>query len=291
MKQSSVKTRYWHSLDDKRVQCDLCPRYCHLKDGQRGLCFVRRAENHEVILDTWGRSSGFCVDPIEKKPLNHFYPGTPVLSFGTAGCNLACKYCQNWDISKSREMDRLMDQASPEQIADAAKQHGCESVAFTYNDPVIFAEYATDCAKAAHERQIWLKGMGIVPADYIAAECCRAPLFPVLSRDVAEIGLVCKHCSEACVQPEDLPVEMKSSLVQWAKQYEKVHAVAHWEEDGKRLPHDYEKQLEAAAIKAEKYLRENGDKLAQELLDYYPAVAWEDQDECLSVRPEDLCSY
>ena len=146
-------------------------------------------------------------------------------------------------------------------------------------------------AKAAHERQIWLKGMGIVPADYIAAECCRAPLFPVLSRDVAEIGLVCKHCSEACVQPEDLPVEMKSSLLQWAKLYEKVHAVAHWEEDGKRLPHDYEKHLEAAAIKAEKYLRENGDKLAQELLDYYPAVAWEDQDECLSVRPEDLCSY
>jgi hypothetical protein len=144
-------------------------------------------------------------------------------------------------------------------------------------------------ARAAHDRQIWLKGMGIVPADYIPAECCRAPLFPVLSRDVAEVGLVCKHCGEACVHPEDLPVEMKSSLIEWAEKYEKVHSVAHWEEDGIKLPHDYDRQLEKAAIKAEKYLLENGDKLALDLLDYYPAVAWEDQDECLAVRPEDLC--
>ena len=105
--------RWWHRLDDGRIQCDLCPRDCRLHDGQRGLCFVRQRVGDAMVLTTYGRSSGFCIDPIEKKPLNHFYPGSSVLSFGTAGCNLACKFCQNWDISKSREMDRLMDAASP----------------------------------------------------------------------------------------------------------------------------------------------------------------------------------
>ena len=105
--------RYWHVKDDGRIQCDLCPRDCQLHEGQRGACFVRMCHNQALVLTTYGRSSGFCIDPIEKKPLNHFYPGTSVLSFGTAGCNLACKFCQNWDISKSRDMDRLMDQASP----------------------------------------------------------------------------------------------------------------------------------------------------------------------------------
>jgi len=118
------------------------------------MCFVRAARGGEVVLTTYGRSSGFCVDPIEKKPLNHFLPGTPVLSFGTAGCNLACKFCQNWDISKSKEMDRLMDHASPDVIARAAKRLGCRSVAFTYNDPVIFHEYAVDVARACHEEGI-----------------------------------------------------------------------------------------------------------------------------------------
>jgi pyruvate formate lyase activating enzyme len=142
--------RWWHTLDDGRIQCDLCPRDCRLHEGQRGACFVRMRENDAMVLTTYGRSSGFCIDPIEKKPLNHFYPGSSVLSFGTAGCNLACKFCQNWDISKSRDMDRLMDQASPEAIASAAAQAGCRSVAFTYNDPVIFAEYAMDVADACH---------------------------------------------------------------------------------------------------------------------------------------------
>jgi len=142
--------RWWHALDDGRVQCDLCPRDCRLHEGQRGACFVRMRENDAMVLTTYGRSSGFCIDPIEKKPLNQFYPGSSVLSFGTAGCNLACKFCQNWDISKSRDMDRLMDQASPEAIARAAAQAGCRSVAFTYNDPVIFAEYAMDVADACH---------------------------------------------------------------------------------------------------------------------------------------------
>ena len=111
--------RYWSALDDGRIQCDLCPRACRLREGQSGLCFVRARRGNRMVLDTYGRSSGFCVDPIEKKPLNHFFPGTPVLSFGTAGCNLACKFCQNWDISKSREVDKLADAASPEQIGRA----------------------------------------------------------------------------------------------------------------------------------------------------------------------------
>lgn len=143
--------RWWHPLDDGRLQCDLCPRDCRLHDGQRGLCFVRARQGDAMVLTTWGRSSGFCIDPIEKKPLAHFLPGSPVLSFGTAGCNLACRFCQNWDISKSRETDRLLDRASPARIAEVARAAGCASVAFTYNDPVIFAEYAMDVADACHE--------------------------------------------------------------------------------------------------------------------------------------------
>ncbi len=150
MRESSYPGRYWHMLPDGRMQCDLCPRDCRLHEGQRGACFVRARQGGQMILTTYGRSSGFCIDPIEKKPLNHFYPGSSVLSFGTAGCNLACKFCQNWDISKSRDMDRLMDQASPETIAAEALKYDCRSVAFTYNDPVIFAEYAMDVADACH---------------------------------------------------------------------------------------------------------------------------------------------
>jgi pyruvate formate lyase activating enzyme len=150
----SVPGRYWHPIDAGRLQCDLCPRLCKLKDGQRGLCFVRACEKDEIVLTTYGRSSGFCIDPIEKKPLNHFLPGTPVLSFGTTGCNLVCKFCQNWDISKSRELDRLQVRASPEMIATAAVEHGCKSVAFTYNDPVIFLEYAVDVAQACRRQGV-----------------------------------------------------------------------------------------------------------------------------------------
>jgi pyruvate formate lyase activating enzyme len=141
-------TRYFHTLGDGRVQCDVCPRACKMHEGQRGLCFVRGVEQGAVQLYTYGRSSGFCVDPIEKKPLNHFRPGSSVLSFGTAGCNLACKFCQNWDMSKSREMDTLADAATPQMLAQAAKRLGCASIAFTYNDPVIFMEYAIDVAAA-----------------------------------------------------------------------------------------------------------------------------------------------
>ena len=168
--ESEYPGRWWHALGDGRVQCDLCPRDCKLHEGQRGACFVRQMQGGRMLLTSYGRSSGFCIDPIEKKPLNHFYPGSSVLSFGTAGCNLACKFCQNWDISKSREMDRLMDAATPAAIAAAAAEHGCRSVAFTYNDPVIFAEYALDCADACHAAGI--KAVAVT-AGYIGAAARR----------------------------------------------------------------------------------------------------------------------
>jgi pyruvate formate lyase activating enzyme len=164
---SVVETRYWHVLDNGKVQCDLCPRFCKLNEGQRGLCFVRGREQDRIKMFSYGRSSGFCIDPIEKKPLNHFLPGTPVLSFGTAGCNLACKFCQNWDMSKSREMDTLADQASPKQLVSAAIEHECKAIAYTYNDPVIFMEYAMDVARAAHAENI--KSVAVT-AGYICPE-------------------------------------------------------------------------------------------------------------------------
>ncbi len=167
--ETAYPARYWHEVGD-RIQCDVCPRECRLRDQQRGFCFVRKREGDHLVLTTYGRSSGFCIDPIEKKPLHHFYPGTSVLSFGTAGCNLACRFCQNWDISKSREMDRLMDQAGPHEIARVAADWRCRSVAFTYNDPVIFAEYAVDVAAACHQRGLRTVA---VTAGYVQAEARR----------------------------------------------------------------------------------------------------------------------
>jgi pyruvate formate lyase activating enzyme len=180
---ATVPTTYWHLLDDGRIQCDVCPRACKLHEGQRGVCFVRGREDDAVVLTTYGRSSGYCVDPIEKKPLNHFLPGTPVLSFGTAGCNLACRFCQNWDISKSKEMDTLADTASPEAIARAAVELGCRSVAFTYNDPVIFLEYAGDVADACHEA-------GVRTVAVTAGYVCPDPRAELFSRiDAANVDL------------------------------------------------------------------------------------------------------
>jgi pyruvate formate lyase activating enzyme len=178
-----VDTRYWHSVGEGRVQCDVCPRACRMHDGQRGLCFVRGAEDGAVKFYSYGRSSGFCVDPIEKKPLNHFLPGSAVLSFGTAGCNLACKFCQNWDMSKSREMDTLADRASPADLAAAAGRLGCASIAYTYNDPTVFMEYAIDVATAARERGIRSVA---VTAGYICPEP-RAEFFSHM--DAANIDL------------------------------------------------------------------------------------------------------
>jgi pyruvate formate lyase activating enzyme len=150
----SHPARYWHKLDDGRRQCDLCPRLCRLHEGQRAFCFVRARHGDQIVLTTYGRSSGFCIDPVEKKALNHFLPGTPVLSFGTSGCNLGCKFCQNWDISKASEYDVLADRASPDEIARTAERLGCPSVAYTYNDPTIYHEYAIDTAIACHARGI-----------------------------------------------------------------------------------------------------------------------------------------
>ena len=175
--------RYWRLLEDGRIQCEVCPRLCKLNEGQRGLCFVRARHDDQIVLTTYGRSSGFCIDPIEKKPLNHFLPGTPVLSFGTAGCNLTCKFCQNWDISKARAFDRLQAVASPEAIAEAAVQSGCRSVAFTYNDPVIFLEYAIDVAEACRERGVKTVA---VSAGYICEEA-RVEFFSKM--DAANIDL------------------------------------------------------------------------------------------------------
>jgi pyruvate formate lyase activating enzyme len=180
---SVVPTRYWHGLDDGRIQCDVCPRRCRLHEEQRGLCFVRARRDDAVVLTTFGRSSGYCVDPIEKKPLNHFLPGTPVLSFGTAGCNLSCSFCQNWDISRSRDAETLADRAPPARIAQVARQLGCRSVAFTYNDPIIFLEYAIETAKACEDRDIRAVA---VTAGYV----CDAPREEFFrSMDAANVDL------------------------------------------------------------------------------------------------------
>jgi pyruvate formate lyase activating enzyme len=179
----TVRGQWHHKLESGRLQCDLCPRYCTLSDGQRGFCFVRKAEGDDIVLTSYGRASGFCIDPIEKKPLNHFYPGTSVLSFGTAGCNLGCRFCQNWDISKAREMDRLTDIAKPESIVDAALRAGCKSIAYTYNDPVIFAEYAIDTAEAAAERGV--KNVAVT-AGYVSDKAREAFFAPM---DAANVDL------------------------------------------------------------------------------------------------------
>lgn len=193
---------WWHETDEPgRIHCDLCPRACILRPGDRGFCFVRENVDGEMILSTYGRSTGFCIDPIEKKPLNHFYPGTSVLSFGTAGCNLGCKFCQNWDISKSREVEKLSEEATPLTIAAAAKALGCQSVAFTYNDPVVWAEYAIDAAKAC--RAAGIKTVAVT-AGYITPEA-RGPFFEYM--DAANVDLKAftedfyKHVTLSHLQP------------------------------------------------------------------------------------------
>lgn len=179
-----VAGKWWHEDAERgRIVCDLCPRECHLKPGDRGFCFVRENRHGQMVLSTYGKSTGFCIDPIEKKPLNHFYPGTSVLSFGTAGCNLGCKFCQNWDISKSREVAKLSEHATPSTIALAAKELGCKSVAFTYNDPVIWAEYAIDTAIACREHGVQSVA---VTAGYISPEA-RAEFFRYM--DAANVDL------------------------------------------------------------------------------------------------------
>ncbi len=207
--------KWWHKEGD-RVVCDLCPRRCALKDGNRGFCFIRQNVGGQIVLDTYGRSTGFCVDPVEKKPLSHFYPGTSVLSFGTAGCNLGCKFCQAWEITKSRHvLDRLSQRATPEVIAEAALQLGCRSVAFTYNDPVIWAEYAIDTAHACHRRG--LKTIAVT-AGYICPEP-REAFFEVM--DAANVDL--KGFTEQFYQHYTLShLEPVLDTLRWIKQHSSV---------------------------------------------------------------------
>lgn len=146
--------KYQNSLHNDKVQCTICPRNCILGEGQRGFCFVRKNINGEVTLTAYGYNTGIAVDPIEKKPLYHFYPGSKALSFGTTGCNLSCAFCQNWQSSRSKVEPTLLNKTSPEQIAELALEYNCKSVAFTYNEPTIFFEYAIDTAKECRKRGI-----------------------------------------------------------------------------------------------------------------------------------------
>src|SRR5512136_1900472 len=181
-----MRTARWFEREpDGRLLCTLFPRDCRLAEGQAGFCFVRQNVGGELVSLAWGHSTGFCADPIEKKPLHHFYPGTQVLSFGTVGCNLGCRFCQNWDISKARESGRAMAKVerTPREVVDLAVEAGCPSIAFTYNDPVIWAEWAIDVAKEARRRGIHTV---FVTAGYVR-EAARTEIFEHM--DAANVDL------------------------------------------------------------------------------------------------------
>ena len=165
--------RWWHATERRKLLCTLCPRYCLIGEGQAGFCYIRQNRGGQLWTAAWGRSTGFAVDPIEKKPLNHFLPGERVLSFGTAGCNLGCKFCQNWDISKAKIDQHASEVATPEEIVGVALRTGCAGIAYTYNDPVIWAEFAIDVAREA--RRAGLANV-LVTAGYVTAEA-RGELF------------------------------------------------------------------------------------------------------------------
>ncbi|WP_245703006.1 AmmeMemoRadiSam system radical SAM enzyme [Raineyella antarctica] len=151
---TAERARWWHHVGDGRLQCDVCPHQCQLADGEAGKCFVRVRQGERIVLTTYGLASGFCLDPIEKKPLYHFHPGTAVLSLGTAGCNLSCRPCRTWDEAVAKRVHRMAEEASPRAIAAAAHQWQATSVAFTYNDPAIYPEYAIDIARACHVQDV-----------------------------------------------------------------------------------------------------------------------------------------
>ena len=142
--------RYWHLRDDGLIECDLCPRHCRIADGKYGICRVRQRQGDKLIAASYGLICGLAVDPIEKKPLYHFLPGSSVLSFGTVGCNLTCTFCQNFHLSRANRIEGT--RTTPEEIAEAAIAHTCASVAFTYNEPIVFLEFAVNTAKVCHER-------------------------------------------------------------------------------------------------------------------------------------------
>ncbi len=151
MTQTLHSARWWTTLPDGRIDCFLCPRHCHLAEGQRGFCYVRENLGGVLVQHAYGRPAALAVDPIEKKPLFHFYPGSAILSLGTAGCNLGCQFCQNFDISKARSMQDNARQLDPQEIVEMALEYGVPAIAFTYNEPTIWAEYAIDIACAAHQ--------------------------------------------------------------------------------------------------------------------------------------------
>ena len=167
MAEAPHEARWWRPLENGKLLCYLCPRLCEIPEGKAGFCFIRKNVGGRLLSLGYGKSTGFAVDPIEKKPLNHFLPGTSVLSFGTAGCNLGCKFCQNWDISKARIDEKRSERGSPEEVVALAVRTGCVGIAYTYNDPVIWAEYAIDIARVA--RQAGLKNI-FVTAGYITPE-------------------------------------------------------------------------------------------------------------------------
>lgn len=174
---------WWRTEDDGRILCTLCPRFCRLGEGQAGFCFIRRNVGGKLYSLGYGTSTGFAIDPIEKKPLNHFLPGTPILSFGTAGCNLGCRFCQNWSISKAR-LDRANSLgATPEQVVALALNQRVPSIAFTYNDPVIWGEFVLDISRIARERG--LKSV-MVTAGYVTPEA-RTEVFRYI--DAANVDL------------------------------------------------------------------------------------------------------
>ncbi|MCC6669923.1 MAG: AmmeMemoRadiSam system radical SAM enzyme [Planctomycetes bacterium] len=210
--------RWWHALDDGRIQCDLCPRLCRLKEGQRAFCFVRQRVGNRMVLTTYGRSTGFCIDPIEKKPLYHFLPGSAVLSFGTAGCNLGCRFCQNWQISKCRATNALADTATPEAIAQAARANGCAAVAFTYNDPIVFAEYAIDTAEAC--RRAGIRTVAVT-SGFISALARPEFFAPMDAANVDLKGFTAKFYDEVCLSRPGGLQDVLDTLV-WLRAHTKV---------------------------------------------------------------------
>ncbi len=145
---------WWHKTDRGKILCTLCPRYCEIGEGQPGFCYIRQNIDGKLYTLGYGKPTGFAIDPIEKKPLNHFLPASQILSFGTAGCNLGCKFCQNWSISKAKLDEINSLSASPEEVVNLAKKYSTPSIAFTYNDPTIFGEYVIDISKIAREENI-----------------------------------------------------------------------------------------------------------------------------------------
>ena len=145
--------KYQKIINDK-IQCEICPRYCKLGINQRGFCYVRKNNGNGIELETFGYNTGLAVDPIEKKPLYHFYPNTKALSFGTLGCNMGCLFCQNWQTTKVKYPVENCEKINPDEIVKIAKEYNCKSVAFTYNDPIVFYEYAIETAKLCRQEGI-----------------------------------------------------------------------------------------------------------------------------------------